>query len=104
MTTFKRLIIWLVLLFCFWMMGDVEAQVSDADWITTIPAKLDTTESELIIAVDSVWTSENTYFKFPAKVLIVIDGYRVYNNQDWRSFYLDDKKQRIKDVVYIATS
>ena len=60
----------------------------------------DTEKVELFVVRDSIKLPyPSSYFKFPCKVLILLNGYAVYSR--WgASTYLDDKKQPLKEKVY----
>ena len=71
----------------------------------TFQARRDTTAVTLFVGTDSVSISENSYFKFPAKVLIIIDGYMVRDTwHAWPAIYLDSEKRVITDPVYFTAT
>ena len=94
---------------CFFL-PDVKAQTDTSktySWsgqrITIDVPKPDTIAVEMFIATDSIPMQGGCWYKFPAKVLIVMDGYRVtdyWHISDMQ--YLDDKKQPMKSKVYIS--
>uniref|UniRef100_A0A6M3IHQ5 Uncharacterized protein n=1 Tax=viral metagenome TaxID=1070528 RepID=A0A6M3IHQ5_9ZZZZ len=96
----------LIALLCFFL-PDVKAQ-EKPDTNRTIYTsgndfyKPDTIAVVMFIATDSIPMNGGCWYKFPAKVLIAIDGYSSRDSWYGKMKYFDEKKQPMKDEVYIS--